>query len=88
MNLRPKPLLLYSKQARAVSKGIIMSRIGLAKYFGALGRLQAYVSLDGKRFPVALSFFSALFHCGVCILAYISLLCIFTKKQIMRCNLL
>ena len=25
-----------------------MSRVGLAKYFGALGRLQAYVSPDGK----------------------------------------
>ena len=25
-----------------------MSRVSLAKYFGALGRLQSYVSLDGK----------------------------------------
>lgn len=31
-----------------MSKEIIMSRVGLAKYFGALGRLQAYVSPDGK----------------------------------------
>ena len=45
-------------QSQAVSKDIIMSRVGLAKYFGALGRLQSYVSLDGERRICLFRFFA------------------------------
>lgn len=47
------PKTLFSTllpQSQVVSKDIIMSRIGLAKYFGALGRLQSLVSLESKSF--------------------------------------
>ena len=48
-----------------------MSRVGLAKYFGALGRLQSYVSLDGK-----LSRLSAFVFFVCCRAAFVPLLTI------------